>query len=137
MGAWGMKAFENDGAGDFFAELAHADGGEMSILMESFDDLDNSYVEVDEGQRAIAAAAIILFQSGGSDDHLSDSERKWVVANPMPEAKAMVPAAIAALEVIVSDGDQSELYELWEESDDFEEWLGEVNGLKAELQSLL
>jgi hypothetical protein len=137
MGAWGMKAFENDGAGDFFAELSHADGGELSLLMESFDDLDESYIEVDEGQRAVAAAAIVLFQSGGSDDHLSDFQRPWVTAHPMPEAKAMVPAAIAALDLVVSDAETSELYELWEEADDFEEWLGEVNALKAELQSLL
>ncbi len=132
MGTWGMKAFENDCAADFTSELAESDNP-IELLSNAFSDLDDEYIELDEGQQAIIAAAIVLHWSGGTDAHIGDFVKEKIANNHTPVNKSLVHEALAALSLIVSDSDKSEIYELWEEADDFDVWLAEVQLLKDQL----
>jgi len=62
MGAWGTGVFDNDGAGDFLALLQGAEPGQREVVIrEAFEAVTDpdDYLEVDAGQEAIAAAAVI------------------------------------------------------------------------------
>lgn len=57
----------------------------------------------------------------------------WVArVNPAPEA-SLVSDAVRAIDRILAP--ESELRELWEDTEDFNEWQADVAGLRAQLQA--
>lgn len=137
MGTWGLKPFENDDAGDLYYEMI-ADGADAkAILAAALHDLDPDYIEIDQGQRAVGAAAMILFLAGGPDRHLSQYELPWAQAHPLPDAATLLPDARAAVARVMSSGDQSEIYALWAEQEGgLEDWLKEMTLLRDDLAAM-
>jgi hypothetical protein len=136
MGTWGCKAAENDSASDFFSALAGS-GDPCILLSDAFSQLNDDYIEVDEAQVAIAAAAILTFWLGEDTTHLASYWAERIKAPTNDDAKPLVSDAMEALTLITSDGESSELYELWEESDEFDDWLATVNALIEALREHL
>ncbi|KAB1652962.1 DUF4259 domain-containing protein [Pseudoclavibacter chungangensis] len=120
MGAWGTKPFENDGALDLLAEIRHGDFSFDGIAW-AFEDPD--YLEIDGGQIAVALAALVRITRGDADVATSE----FVPEDLGAFASLLTPERIAwiqrQLDRTLAGGDASELYELWEETGDFEEWL--------------
>jgi hypothetical protein len=118
MGAWGYGPFENDGAGDLLAAIRHDDFS-FEGLGWAFEDLD--YLEVDGGQIAVALAALVRVVRGELAAPTEiEAQLEGFAALLDPERLEWIQAR---LDRTLSDGESSELYELWEETDDFGDWL--------------
>lgn len=117
MGAWGIGPFENDGALDLIAEMR---SGNFSFdeLGWAFDDED--YLEVDGGQIAIALAELAAAIAHGGPSPVEELDLSEVSAQFTSEKVAYIRKQV---ERTLSDGEHSELYELWQETDDFAVWL--------------
>jgi hypothetical protein len=117
MGAWGNGAFENDGALDLIADLRHGNF--------SFDEIqwafeDENYLEVDGGQMALALAEIAVAIRKGQPSPVEELDLSTVAQHFTPEAIGFIREQVQRT---LSDAEHSELYELWEETDELDEWL--------------
>jgi hypothetical protein len=132
MGAWGTGIFENDGSGDFLAELDHTAPADREVflresLLAAADAED--YLEVDEGQAAIAAAAVLVAARAGKP---VDDGARTIAAADLPAADtALAALAVRALDRVI--GPDSEWRELWDDGDDAAEALAAVAEVRAQL----
>lgn len=117
MGAWGVGPFENDGAMDFVADLRAGDFT-LDGLAWAFED--EEYLEVDGGQMALALAEVAVAIRQNAPSPVSDLDLSAVAVHFTPENVAFIHAQVKRT---LSDAEHSELYELWEETPDFEAWL--------------
>ena len=134
MGAWGFGSFENDDASDFLAEATES--GDLSLVREALDNVLTSteYVEAPDVSVAIVAAEIIAAALGRptlaaqSKKALSD----WLSRiRPSIDSELAAQARDALSRILASN---SELRELWEESDEFSDWQQSVQELGQQLQ---
>ncbi|BCJ38417.1 hypothetical protein Athai_59200 [Actinocatenispora thailandica] len=114
MGAWDTGIFDNDGAGDLHAELlTAAPAGRADVLRSAFALPCEEYVEVDEGQRALAAAAVVSAAAAGTD--LTAYGRSLPAADLPAATPELVALARAAVDRVL--GADSEWRELWDEAE--------------------
>ncbi len=133
MGAWGTGSFDNDDAGDFLAEVT--DSGDLALVREVLDNVLTSteYVEAPDACQAIVAAEIVAAALGRPTlaAQRRDDLARWL-ASIRPKIEAdLVAQAREALSRILAEN--SELRELWEETDDFAEWRALVSELGQQL----
>ena len=126
--------FENDGAGDFLAELYHTGpeqraGVVRQALRAAAEQA--GYLEVDEGQAAIAAAAIVAAVRAGQPVTTAASGRTIEVRELLASAPDLLALAVRALDRIT--GDDSEWHELWQETPD----LGAALSTLAQIRTAL
>lgn len=130
MGAWGSGSFENDDALDWIGDLREGDSWlpvEQAFAALIADGVE--YREAPDCSAAIAAAEILAAAFGLPGDDLPDSARVWLKRMAKPHA-GLCAVAIEAIDAILDD---SELKDLWEESDSYEEWVADVHALRARL----
>lgn len=136
MGAWGTGVFDNDGAGDFLALLEDAEPSEReAVIREAFEavtdpDADD-YLEVDAGQEAIAAAAVIAAVHNNRPVTDEDSVVQFAATDLPPATPELRTLAVKVLNRVT--GPDSEWRELWEETDDSAAALATVNELRSSL----
>lgn len=134
MGTWGTGAFENDGAGDFLAELSHAELGERAeVVRQAIEAAAETpdYLEIDAGQAAVAAAAVVAAARNGRPVTNAGGVRTIEAADlPKPDP-ALVALAVRALDRLT--GDDSEWRELWQETSDLGAALSAVAEIRAAL----
>ena len=134
MGTWGTGSFENDEAGDFAIEF-ESDG--LASLSDALDVAEIEYLDAAQAQRAIAAAEIlaIAIEGDAAEDAVISPELHDAIqrhgSDIMPRKRGLVRQALSAIERI--EADQSELKELWAESDG-EEWLEALHDLRSRLR---
>lgn len=132
MGAWGHKAFDNDTALDWLS----------TFEKEGFVALQNAItsvastatpadVEAPEADEALAAIAIVRGKVLGDLNEVPEAAREtarshWAAIDVTDSLKAQAKTAIDAILA-----DQCELYQLWAETDDFDDWRDEVLRLKT------
>ncbi len=130
MGAWGVGPFENDDAGDWVWQLEEAeDLGLVQGALESAAEPDG-YLESPASSEALAAAEVVAALAGHPAPDLPDGVRDWVSAHPMtvsPDLRSLARSAVAR---VASD---SELQELWADSDQGDEWQGRLEELQGRL----
>jgi hypothetical protein len=136
MGTWAVDAFGNDYAQDWAQDLhetSNLDAVEDTLNTA----LDTTASELDAPFAAEALVAIEVLArlqgKGGARSDDSAAVDEWVAARK-PKAKPradLADKARRALERILSD--QSELRELWEDSEHYEEWRAAVEDLRARL----
>jgi len=130
MGADGHGPFDNDDAMDWVAELAEAD--DESILAEALEAVsldEDEYVEAPEASIAVAAAEVVAALLDQAADDLPDEV--WEYVERQRGAKpGLVKLARKAVTRVLKD---SELRELWEESDGFEAWKDSLEDLLSRL----
>lgn len=132
MGAWGIGVFENDGAGDFLAQLRHtaaADRGALvrETLAEAADEED--YVDRDVAQAAVAAAAVVAAAHTGTA--LDDPTGAVPATDLPPTDPALVKLALRALDRV--EAEDSEWRELWEEAESFDDAAATLDELRTAL----
>lgn len=135
MGAWGTGSFENDGALDWLLALLDSEEGES--LAEALRDAIESedYLEIDGGQYAIAAAETVAALHGAPSADLPDDLIAWVQAYKGQRDPQLATLALQALTRVQAE--DSEIYELWEETEDFDEWQGILTDLKMRLTKVV
>lgn len=132
MGAWGAGPFDNDDAGDFADAVARR--GDLAAIKSAFDQvLAADYVEAPLAWEAVAGADIIAMLAGRPCDKTDypESIQNWsknLARAPSADEKEK---ARRALDRILSP--QSELLELWEDSDDLEAWKASLEDIKRRL----
>ncbi|MEU7156811.1 DUF4259 domain-containing protein [Streptomyces chrestomyceticus] len=132
MGTWGMGLFDNDGAADLLDDLVAMPqdrrlGALRGVLSSAAAERD--YLEAPEGQMAVVAAALIA-AARADGTAPADPARAPDLTVPEPPRKLAVLAVHALDRVLAPD---SELAELWGESDGGQEWLAHLARLRAEL----
>jgi len=131
MGTWAIDAFGNDDACDWTYELEKVN--DLSLVEAALDVVINSGeegVESSEATEAIAAIEVIARLQGNWGKRSAYSERldKWVENNKIQPSTDLVQKAHLAIACILSDN--SELNELWQETEDYEDWLASITDLK-------
>lgn len=128
MNLWGTGPFDNELAQAFVDEVQQ-DGD--YALAEAFDvvlDADMDFIEAEEGLRVVAAAEILSAALTGNTSRLVDAGlRGWVQNADAGALATLKTSARNALTRVM--GEQSDLPTLWEEDEDAQTWLGEVQRL--------
>lgn len=134
MGTWGLGSFENDDAGDWADALTRSK--DASLIVETLRivaEWGDEYLEAPECAQALAAAeSVAAFNKVGSSD-LPDKVKLWVVDHSDIDIRSYVPLALKAIKRIMTE---SELKELWDETDDANAWHEIVNSLESRLRQL-
>ncbi len=132
MGAWGHGAFQNDDALDFVGDLREAGSWKSAAaeIQRIADDVaDGEYIEAPDASILLAAGALAAHQRGRPVAEWTDD----VPPSSFPTCPDRVVAAIAAALPRAVRGPDSELRELWEDTDDLKDWLKESEAIIAAL----
>ena len=134
MGAWGFGSFDNDDAADFLADATET--GDLSLIREVLDNVLTSteYVEAPDASQAIAAAEIVAAALGRPTLAAQREEQlsSWIARiRPTIDSELAAQARDALAKILAPN---SELRELWEESEEFSEWQAAVSELSLQLQ---
>jgi len=131
MGAWGVGNFDNDTALDWIHELEKYD--DLTFIEETLDSIDEDYIETDDGEKAlIVIEAIASLKGNFSKSSYSEDLNKWVETHPLKVSNSLLERAKFLLDIIISDN--SELKELWEETNQFDEWSKEIHLLAQRIE---
>ncbi|MEV0190157.1 DUF4259 domain-containing protein [Kitasatospora purpeofusca] len=130
MGTWDIGHFDNDTAADFCAGLDEAAAGDREgvvrrVLTLAADTGAEQYLDFDEAAEAVAAAALVASQCPDGAPVTS----AYGPDQPLPVLPAdLRPLAVAALDRAVAE--ESELAELWDETEDGPAWRRAVQELR-------
>ena len=135
MGTWSHESFGNDTANDWAYELE--DGTDFSVIEAALQvalDEGDEYLDADLAMEAIAAVEVIAKRlgKGTQSDVYTEKVDQWLETISEQPSDDVLSLAKRVLERIVAD--DSELKELWLESDEYELWLGSIQQLKDALQ---
>lgn len=135
MGAWGTGIFDNDTACDWaYALEGQSDLGVIERTLAAVLENGGDYLDAGDGEEALAAAEAIARLQGHWGVRNSYTERMdaWVDAAGLTPSAALVSKAHAAIDRILAA--DSELAELWSESDEFDAWKDAVAELRGRLR---
>lgn len=134
MGTWTVDAFGNDYAQDWAEDLQETSN------LDAVEDTLNTALDASAGEleAPLAAEALVAIEvlarlqgKGGALGEDSAAVDEWVAARK-PKARLrtdLQEKALLAIDRILSD--QSELRELWAESEHYEAWRASVEELRA------
>lgn len=129
MGAWGHGNFDNDDAMDWISELEGArDFRPITRVLDTVLRV-KGYLESPDASVGLAAAEVVAALLGQPSATLPPEVTAWVRGKPRPQPALIEKAQRVARRV----RDDSELRELWAESEDTELWQHEVDGLLMRL----
>jgi hypothetical protein len=133
MGTWGSGSFENDDASDWVANFCDEPDRELiSDALSTVAEMDaHEYLEAPDCSAGIAASEVVAALKGAASPDLPEGVKECVSKLKMKADPAMISLALKAMERIRTD---SELKELWDESENPEEWYGAVSNLEARLK---
>lgn len=134
MGAWGIGAFENDTACDWSDDLLET--SDLTLLKTALKQVidEEEYLDSDLACEAIAACEVIALLLGHESvsDAYTESIETWVAANKSLNPKPLLPLAHQALDRILAP--DSELLELWQETEEADTWKASLETLRAKLK---
>lgn len=117
MGTWSHEPFGNDDANDWAYGLEDVD--DLSLIEQTFDTVleADEYLEAPEASEAVAAVEVLakLLGKGTQSDAYTEKVDTWVKSVSAKPDAALLSKGKRALQRIL--GDNSELRELWEESE--------------------
>jgi hypothetical protein len=133
MGAWGHGSFDNDDAADWVYAFEKDGRAAVAQALRNAADLSNEeYLEAPEASAAVAAAELVAAARDGDLSKLSEAARNAFVSHSRYLAdEDLVELARRAVERIQR---QSELKELWEESENSDDWAREMDHLATRLR---
>jgi hypothetical protein len=133
MGAWDFGPFDNDDAGDWLYDLEKSsDTSVIDDALRKVTDIGDEYLEAPDCSSAIAAAEIVAAVRGHAVVKLPDNAKLWVEAHRTLVVTSIVPNALAALQRIRTN---SELKELWDESEEASKWYATIDDLTQRLKA--
>ncbi|MED5617659.1 DUF4259 domain-containing protein [Ideonella sp. BN130291] len=136
MGTWSTLPFGNDDAADWAYALDDTDDLQaIEQALAAVLSVGSDYLESPEATEAIAAIELLACVAGrpGDTETYTEAADAWlqrVKAKPTPE---LLSRAQHVLDRIL--GDDSELKALWQESDEYDQWLASMADLRTRLAS--
>lgn len=133
MGSWDVSSFGNDGARDWLDELLQAKGADRVFrsLMVAGKHGPNDYLQSTECECAVAAAEIVAAGAGNPSAKLPPKAAQWVQERNFTAGAEIVDLALRVVERVSKN---SELKELWDDTDSAEEWYKLVEDLEKRLR---
>jgi hypothetical protein len=138
MGTWSHEPFGNDTASDWAYEFEEQDG--HVVIEQAFDEMidmaTEEFIDADIGCIAHAAADVLAKSFGEGieeNEYYPEPVEKWLEQNKNNVNYALIPKALTALLLLTSEN--SELDELWQDSDDYDEWTKNIETLRETLSS--
>ena len=136
MGAWGELAFDNDDANDWAYGLDEID--DLSLVESAFDELEGIGAEyLDQGLacNALAACEVLARLQGNAAYKNAYTEKvdQWVATHKLRPTPELLTRASAAIDRIL--GDNSELRDLWDETEDRDKWHTALTDLRLRLKA--
>jgi Domain of unknown function (DUF4259) len=130
MGTWNTEHFDNDTAMDWIYDFSLAPY--ESTLENAFAQVLNGgdYIDADDGVIALAAAEVIAAAKGNIG---SSWPEDIAIPTGLRIPADLVAQALQAIDTVASS-DESELKQLWMESNDFAGWQAAVDNLKSRLR---
>lgn len=132
MGTWAHGPFDNDTASDWVYGLEeHEDFSLVEQALQSVLDTGTDYLDADLAVEAVAAseALAIALGRGTQPDDCPESVATWLASlTTKPPAELLHKAQAALVRVL---GPDSELRELWEDSEEFEAWQSSMHALQS------
>ncbi|MBP6013622.1 MAG: DUF4259 domain-containing protein [Alphaproteobacteria bacterium] len=128
MGAWATDSFANDDALDWLLDFVETPTIEMlRDTLEHITTMDaDEYLEAPDCSEAVAAAEIVAALHGRPSAKLPDDLRDWLQTDHGLKAGSLIHTAADAMKRIMQN---SELQELWDDSDSSAGWLDDMAGL--------
>jgi hypothetical protein len=134
MGAWGFKHFENDSASDWLYDFS--ENSTIAFLVETLESiLEDKYLDSDTSSAGLAAIESITLIKGESSEDIEELEGVKIKDIESVLNIDIYKKCIIAIDRILSK-ENNELYELWEESESFEDWKKEVEYLRDRIRKL-
>jgi hypothetical protein len=136
MGTWAVDAFGNDDAVDWAYGLEEVkDDSLIRTTLDAVLDAGEEYLEASQAANALAAIEAIarLQGNGGFRNTYTKDVDQWVERHRPAVQPALAKQAHAVIQRILADN--SELKDLWQESDEFDEWLAAVQELKTRVRA--
>lgn len=139
MGTWGTQNFDNDIAIDWANMVVEEDDLELIVIALKEIDNEEEYVEAPECIEALCAIEVLAALRTQRFDYLPEELASWVKKvmlehneNDEPLFSATTyKLALRVVHRVISD---SELLELWEESDYYQEWMDVQKRLAREIE---
>jgi hypothetical protein len=133
MGAWGADSFENDDALDWLANFC--DGPDPALILNALStvaEMDaGEYLEAPDCSVGIAAAEVVAALKSAPNALLPDDAKNCFSSLAIKADPSLVGVALKAIERIKTN---SELRELWEESETPNDWYQAVINLEERLK---
>ncbi|MAM61719.1 DUF4259 domain-containing protein [Maritimibacter sp. UBA3975] len=135
MGALGANVFEDDASMDWLEEYRSSGAGAVASALDTAAGTPvTDYLDVDQGAAARASAEVVAvahgeLPTGVSQDRLDLLNAHGSDVRAMPNIKSR---ATSALDRLISEN--SELHELWMESDAQSDWVAAMNDLRRRLR---
>lgn len=133
MGAWGADSFENDDASDWLADFCDSpDPAPILKALSTVADADaGEYLEAPDCSVGIAAAEVVAALKSAPNALLPDDAKNCVSNLGMRADPSLVAVALKAVERIKTN---SELRELWDESETPDDWYQALINLEERLR---
>jgi len=131
MGAWGRGPFENDEAMDWAWGLDGDDADDVVAEAVRSVAKGRGYLDSSDGTPAVAAATILAAAVDGRRDGLPPEAVAYLERRSAPPDPELRRTAVAALDRVT--GEDSEVAELWDDSDDGPEWRESVDAVRRRL----
>ena len=129
MGAWGHGNFENDDAADWLLQLEESEG--LDVVASALEAVGgDDYLEAPECTVGLAAAEVVAALIGYPAQALPEEVASWLVGRSIEPDDPLVNEARDAVARI---GGDSELSELWQETDDYDDWKAVLSDLTERL----
>ncbi len=119
MGAWDIGTFDNDEALDWVYELERT--RDFSTLVEAFEtviDQKDGTPDASDSTIALCAAEVVACLLDNPASDVPDEVLEWVDDKPEPSME-LINLALGATRIILKN---SELKELWMETDEYQDW---------------
>ena len=133
MGAWGIGNFENDSAGDWLYEFG--ENPTKKFLEKTLDIVfKEEYLDSDIASEVLASIESITLIMGNSKEDEEELENIDFDTLKNDFDTVLFDKSIKCVNRILEKSN-NELYELWEESQSFEDWKNVVLDLKKRIYS--
>ena len=133
MGAWGADSFENDDASDWLADFC--DGPDPALILNALTtvaEMDaGDYLEAPDCSVGIAAAEVVAALKSAPNTLLPDDAKTCFSKLAIKADPSLIALALNAIERIKTN---SELRELWDESEVPDDWYQAVTNLEVRLR---
>lgn len=132
-GAWDTGPFDNDDALDWAWALESST--DLSVVKRALESVgeSGSYIQAPTASEAIAAAEVVAALKGKPHALLPENVLAWVEEHSLDGNEALVELSIQVI-ARVQDSDESELAQLWSDSQFLKEWQTGLSDLKKRLQ---
>lgn len=132
MPAWGTKTFEEDTALAWINELTDSEDP-REFLIECLT-LDSGAIDADQGAVVLAASETLVAMLDEPRIGVPEELVDWVGDNDCDDVSDLPELALTALKKVL--GKNSELFEIWSDSDEFDDWKENIDQMREILKGL-